>query len=288
VKIKLVNPNTTASMTAMLGVCARRVVAVGTEILETNPAMGPPSIESWYDEAMAVPGLLAEITAGERTGCDGYVIACFGDPGLLAAREIARGPVLGIAEAAMHVASMIAPNFSVVTTMARTRGMAWALAERYGMQRFCRSVRATEIPVLDLALPGSAARRQIVDECRRAMEIDGAESIVLGCAGMADLCADMSATLGVPVIDGVTAAVKMVEAMVGLGVVTAKRGEFAYPAAKTYTGVFAAQSPAERTARPPKRAVASAMVAPSFAGTEAGANPPRTASKTASTINVEA
>ena len=109
-KIKLINPNTTASMTAMMGECARRVAAAGTQIVAANPSMGPPSIEGWYDEALALPGLLAEIASGEVDGCDGYVIACFGDPGLFAAREVARGPVLGIAEAAMHAASLIAPS----------------------------------------------------------------------------------------------------------------------------------------------------------------------------------
>ena len=88
-----------------------------------------------YDEALAVPGLLQEIEEGERAGMDAYVIACFGDPGLSAARELARGPVIGIAEAAMHMASLVAPSFSVVTTLARTSGMAWHLAERYGITR---------------------------------------------------------------------------------------------------------------------------------------------------------
>jgi allantoin racemase len=169
VKIKLINPNTTGSMTSMMGDCARRVANAGTEIIAASPGMGPPSIEDWYDDALAVPGLLAEVAAGERAGCDGYVIACFGDPGLFAARELARGPVVGIAEAAMHAASMLAPSFAVVTTLGRTRGMAWHLAERYGMQRFCRSVRATEISVLDLAIPGrapgSSSSRSVVERC---------------------------------------------------------------------------------------------------------------------------
>ncbi len=242
-KIQVVNPNTTASMTAMIGECARRVAAPGTEIVATSPSMGPPSIEGWYDEAFAVPGLLAEIEAGERAGCDAYVIACFGDPGLYAARELARGPVIGIAEAAMHAASMIAPSFAVVTTLGRTRGMAWQLAERYGMQRFCRSVRATEISVLDLAAPGSRARRLIVEECRLALQIDRAESIVLGCAGMADLCAEIADSIGAPVIDGVAAAVKFAEALVALALSTAKGGEYASPIAKSYSGLLAPFSP---------------------------------------------
>ena len=233
-KIAVVNPNTTAAMTATIGDCARGVAAAGTEILAVNPPGGPPSIEGWYDEAQALPGLLAQIAEAQRRGCDGYVIACFGDPGLYAARELVRGPVVGIAEAAMHAASLIAPSFAVVTTLARTRGMAWHLAERYGMRRFCRSVRATDIPVLDLTEPGSRARRLIIDECRQALALDGAEAIVLGCAGMADLAADIAAAVGAPVIDGVTAAVKVVEALVALGLTTSKRGEFAAPLSKPY------------------------------------------------------
>ncbi len=123
-KIKLINPNTTQRMTEAMGRCAREVANAGTAVVAVSPTMGPPSIESHYDDALAVPGLLAEIAAGERDGFDGYVIACFGDPGLYAAREIARGPVIGIAEAAMHAASVLAPGFSVVTTLSRARA-AW-------------------------------------------------------------------------------------------------------------------------------------------------------------------
>jgi allantoin racemase len=248
VKIKLINPNTTRGMTEMIGSCARAVASPGTNVVATSPASGPPSIESWYDEALCLPGLLAEVSSGERDGVDGYVIACFGDPGLYAAREVARGPVVGIAEAAMHMASFIAPSFSVVTTLGRTRGMAWHLAERYGMRRFCRSVRATEIAVLELAEPGSNARQQIIAECRRAIDDDGAEAIVLGCAGMADLCDDVSRAIGAPVVEGVAAALKSVEALVAVGLRTAKRGEYARPLAKRYDGALASFAPLEATA----------------------------------------
>ncbi|SIT42423.1 Hydantoin racemase [Paraburkholderia piptadeniae] len=242
-RIKLINPNTTQRMTEAMGRCARSVVAPGTELVATSPTMGPPSIEGYYDEALATPGLLAEIEAGEREGFDGYVIACFGDPGLYAARELARGPVIGIAEAAMHAASVLAPGFSVVTTLSRTCGMAWHLAERYGMKRFCRNVRATDVAVLELDQPGSAARRIILDECRRALDEDGSDAIVLGCAGMAELCAEIEDALGAPVIEGVTAAVKWVEALVALRLATAKRGDYARPLAKRYDGEFARFSP---------------------------------------------
>lgn len=245
-RIKVINPNTTASMTEIIAAAARRVAAPGTEILAATSPAGPVSIEGHYDEAVAVVGMLEEVQRGEAEGCDGYVIACFGDPGLLAAREIARGPVLGIAEAAMHAASLVATGFSVVTTLGRTRVIAEHLVRNYGMEHHCRRVRAVELPVLELENPASGARARITEECRRALDEDGSGAIVLGCAGMADLTEAIGREIGAPVIDGVAAAVKLVEALVGLGLGTSKRGDLAWPIPKPYTGALAHLAPRPR------------------------------------------
>ncbi|GAB6897357.1 aspartate/glutamate racemase family protein [Kineosporia succinea] len=232
--VRVVNPNTTASMTATISRAARAVALPGTVVEAVNPDTGPASIESHYDEALAVPGLLAEIA---RAGADGHVIACFGDPGLDAARELASGPVVGIAEAAMHAASLLGRGFSVVTTLARTEGRAWDLARAYGFGERCRGVHSCEIPVLALETdPG--ARAVITSVCRRALETDGSDAIVLGCAGMADLCGEISAAVGVPVVDGVAAATVLVESLVRLGLSTGKLGEFARPPVKPYAGIL--------------------------------------------------
>ncbi|MQY24173.1 aspartate/glutamate racemase family protein [Nocardia macrotermitis] len=236
-KIRVINPNTTASMTAAIERCARAVAGPGTVVEAVTNTMGPASIESHYDDALAVPGLLAEIVKGEADGVDGYVIACFGDPGLYAARELASGPVLGIAEAAMHTASLLGRGFSIVTTLERTAPHALDLAERYGMSRSCRGVHATDIPVLELDDP--KARNVIAEECHAALARDGSDAIVLGCAGMADLCEYLTAETGVPVIDGVAAGTVMVQALVTLGLRKSGRGEFAAPPAKQYSGVLA-------------------------------------------------
>ncbi|MGD9528246.1 aspartate/glutamate racemase family protein [Pseudonocardia sp.] len=239
-RILIVNPNTTASMTALIGECGAVAASAGTVVDAVTPSMGPASIESHYDEALAVPGLLAEIARAERESrADAYVVACFGDPGLDAARELARGPVVGVAEAAMRTACYLGRGFTVVTTLARTAGRAWDLAERYGAGPFCRNVRSCEIPVLELEDPASAARARITDECRRAVAEDGCDAIVLGCAGMADLAADIAAEVGVPVVDGVAAAVRTAETLVALGLTTGSRGEYAPPPAKPYTGMLA-------------------------------------------------
>ena len=233
-RIAVINPNTTVMMTELMTDCARSVVDSSTQVVGVTNQQGPASIESHYDEALAVPGLLAEIVAGEKAGYDGYVIGCFGDPGLDAAREVAAGPVVGIAEAAMHLASMLGRSFSIVTTLGRTMGQAEHLVHRYGFRDHCRSIYACEVPVLGLDEPASEARKLVLDYCRRAVEHDEADSVVLGCAGMADFCHDLSEQVGVPVIDGVTAAVVLVESMVKLGLQTSQRSEYASPLPKTY------------------------------------------------------
>jgi allantoin racemase len=241
-RIRIINPNTTPSMTETIAEAARAVAAPGTEIVAITSQAGAVSIEGHYDEAMSIVGLVDAIN--QDPDADAYVIACFGDPGLLAAREIARGPVLGIAEAAMHAASFVATGFSVVTTLERTRVIAEHLVRNYGMEHHCRRVRATDIPVLELENPASKARAMILAECEKAILEDKSGAIVLGCAGMADLVRYLEAKLGVPVIDGVVAAVKLAEALVSLGLRTSKRGGYARPRAKAFTGMFAPFSPA--------------------------------------------
>ncbi|MEM9538260.1 MAG: aspartate/glutamate racemase family protein [Cyanobacteria bacterium P01_E01_bin.42] len=230
-KIKVINPNTTASMTEKIGIAARSVAAPGTEIIACNPQHGPVSIEGHYDEAMSIPGILEEVRSGELEGVDGYVIACFGDPGLFASRELATAPAIGIAEAAMHAASMISTRFSIVTTLSRTKIIAAHLLENYGMTKFCSRIRATDLAVLDLE-GDERAKDIILAECRLALTEDECGAIVLGCAGMADLADSISEELGIPVIDGVGVAVKFVEALAGVGLKTSKVGDLAFPLAK--------------------------------------------------------
>jgi allantoin racemase len=243
-RIRIINPNTTSSMTETIGEAAKSVANPGTEIVAVTSTAGAVSIEGHYDEAMSIVGLVDAINQDPEA--DAYIIACFGDPGLLAAREIARGPVLGIAEAAMHAASFVATGFSVVTTLERTRVIAEHLVRNYGMEHHCRKVRATDIPVLELENPASQARALILKECEKAISEDKSGAIVLGCAGMADLVRFLEAKLGVPVIDGVGAAVKFAEALVGLGLRTSKKGDLAYPLHKPYKGALAAYAPKAR------------------------------------------
>lgn len=168
VRLRIVNPNTDAAMTAGIDRAGRKVAGPGTLVETVRPSTGPASIESHYDEALPVPGILEVIrTAVREDTADGFVIACFGDPGLEAAREVAQGrPVVGIAQGAMHLASLTGRSFSVVTTLSRTEGRAWDLAHAFGFAGRCRSVRSCEIPVLELDDPGSDAARVVTAPVR--------------------------------------------------------------------------------------------------------------------------
>lgn len=234
--IHLINPNSTASMTAQALESALLVKHDHTHISAANPSDTPVSIEGGADEAMAVPGMLAEIRKGEVLGVDAYVIACFDDPGLHAAREVARGPVIGICQAAIQVAMTISRRFSVITTLPRSVVIIEDLVSDYGADRHCRKVRAIDLPVLALEEDSYKAEQLLLREIERAKAEDGAEAIVLGCAGMSSLCDRLKEATGVPVIDGVTAAVKMAEALVGAGYATSKVNSYDYPRVKSAPG----------------------------------------------------
>ena len=229
-KILVMNPNSTVSMTDKIVESARRVASPGTTVVAaTGEPPAPPSIQGHHDEAMSVPGLIARLRQAEAEGLDGVVVACFDDPGIGACREVFSGPVLGICEAAVTAASMISTSFSVVTTLPRSVPVIEHLVHGYGLSHRCRRVRSAEIPVLSLEEEGSQAREKVRAEILRAVKEDRCEAVVLGCAGMADLTEWLTEETGVPVIDGVTVATRMVEALIACGLKTSKVGAYAAP-----------------------------------------------------------
>ncbi|WP_041772206.1 MULTISPECIES: aspartate/glutamate racemase family protein [unclassified Psychrobacter] len=228
-KILVMNPNSTTSMTDKIVESARQKASAGTTIIGASGTDSPASIQGHHDEALSVPGLIKRLQQAEQEGIDGVVVACFDDPGIGACREVFSGPVIGICEAAVKAASMISTSFSVVTTLPRSVAVIEDLIHGYGLSHRCRKVRSAAIPVLALEEAGSGAREKVRDEILRAVREDNCEAVVLGCAGMADLTEWLTAETGVPVIDGVTVATRMIEALVGCGLKTSKIGAYAVP-----------------------------------------------------------
>lgn len=225
INIALVNPNSTAAMTEKCVVAAQSVLGPGTTVTGCTPQDSPLSIQGYRDVAAATMPMLDLIQ--EHQDKDAFIIACFDDTGLDAARCITDKPVIGIGEAAFHMASFISCTFSVVTTLRRSVPGIKNNLRSYGLDRRCAGVRASEIPVLDLEQKDPATLQKLHQEIEAALEQDQAEAIVLGCAGMVDLMEELEKCYGVPVIDGVTAAVALAEAAVRYGLKTSKIGGYA-------------------------------------------------------------
>lgn len=248
-RILVINPNTTEAMTRDIEAEARRYAHPETELEATSPAWGPASIEGHFEEELSAVATL-ETIAERGHEFDGIALACYGDPGLYAARELSPVPVVGIAEASMLMACMVAHTFSVVTILPRFRPALEDVVRRYGLDERCASVRSTSLAVLDIERDPDAARREIAAEGQRAVAEDGAEAICLGCAGMGPLDKAVEAEVGVPVIDGVAAAVKMLEGIADYGIATSRVAAFKAPEPKELKGesdvlgAFAARAPA--------------------------------------------
>ena len=231
-KVLLVNPNSTREMTDAIARTARALSGPGIEVMAVTARGTPASIEGYADEARAVPAMLDAILEAERQGAAAHVIACFDDPGLDAARAVASGPVVGLCEAALIAAGRVAKRFSVVTTLPRAVPIIEDLAGRYGCGRSLRRVHAADIPVLDLETDPDRALPLIAAKIRQAVEQDGAEAVVLGCAGMSAHLELLSCDAGVPVIDGVGFAIRMAAGLAGTGLMTSKPGAYAVPRLK--------------------------------------------------------
>jgi allantoin racemase len=212
-------------MTAKIAAAARGIARSDTQIVATNPADAPASIQGYLDGAACFAGLEKEVRRAENY--DAIVVACFDDTGVDALRCTVDVPVIGIGEAAYHAAAMICTKFSVVTTLSRSVAVLEANLLRYGLDRKCGRVRASDIPVLKLEEGDETTIDRIRCEIEAAITEDGAEAIVLGCAGMTDLMSRLSDEFHLPVIDGVTCGVTMAEALVSSGLRTSKKRTYA-------------------------------------------------------------
>jgi allantoin racemase len=241
-RILVINPNTSEEMTQDIGREARQYARPDTEIETVCPTWGPRSIEGHYEEELAAVAML-EVIRERASEFDGVVIACYGDPGLAAAREISPVPVVGIAEASMLMACTVAHSFSIVTVLPRVRPLLENRVRLHGLESRCASIRTTPLSVLDCERDPEAAGREIVKAARLAIDEDGAEAICLGCAGMGPLDKTVEAQVGVPVLDGVACAVKLVEGLVDYGLSTSRAAAFKEPEPKEIVGYSPAGAP---------------------------------------------
>lgn len=231
-RIAIINPNTTAAMTDTVLTFARTTARPDTELIGITPAVGVASIESHIDEVHGALSVLTEVERLESsddptaTRPDAYVIACFGDTGLPGAREAAAGPVVGMTESALATAAVIAHRFAIITMPERTREQSDRVVRSLGLEHRC-TVRTVDEPVAEVENGSLHLLDRFVTEGRLALAEDHAEAIILGCAGLADLVGPLSAALGVPVVEGVAAAVSMAEGLLAQGLGTSRASTWA-------------------------------------------------------------
>ncbi len=231
-RILLINPNTSQSFTDKIQAIAEHYALPATQAVAVNPAYGPRSIESIYDELLSSAGTL-EIALEQKDSFDAFVIACYSDhPTVYALREVTGKPVVGIAEASMYVACMLGYKFSIVTTNDAWEPLLWDAVKHYGLAERCASVRTTGMAVLALEESEQATEALIEQAAKKAIQEDGAEVICLGCAGMSGLDKHLEERLGVPVVDGVVAALKVLEGLVSYGIRTSQHRAYNRPARK--------------------------------------------------------
>ena len=210
-RILLTNCNTTTAMTESIAAQARATARSGTEIVGVTPEWGPPSCEGWYDSFLSAAAVLEAVRQHEEP-FDALVMAGFGEHGRQGAREIVSVPVLDITEAAAHSACLLGGRYAVVTTLAATFPLIEASLRDAGCWNQCSGLYATGLEVLELDVDADRTVSLFMHEARRALAA-GADSVVLGCAGMSSLRGRLRDELDVPVVDGVSAAVALAEAL---------------------------------------------------------------------------
>ncbi len=194
----------------------------------TDLECGPTSIESAYEEYLSFPETMKKTIQAEKDGFEGVILGCFGDPGLVALREMVSIPVVGPGETAMHVAALLGRRFSIVTVLESVVPSLERLARIVGLDQNLASVRAVDIPVLELRKKIKSSTRRMMEESQKAIRRDKADVIVLGCMSMAfmEVSDKMQESLCIPVVNPALAALKVLEGLVIAGLSHSKK---AYP-----------------------------------------------------------
>jgi allantoin racemase len=234
-RLGLINPNTDRGHTASMSKAIDDALPPGGEVSALAVSRGPRSIESAVDETFAAAEVLRAVQANR--GYDGYLIACFSDPGLHAVREITSAPVVGIGEAAYRAASLVARRFAVITTLRRGIPDIEDAVDAAGLARQCAGVLALEIPVAEQGAEFPATTQAIVELGRQAITQFGAGALVLACGGMSEATDAVTEATGVPATNGVVIGALTSYALWRAGMHTSKQGAYAPPEEIPYDGM---------------------------------------------------
>ena len=235
-RILLLNPNTTQAVTDLLLAAGQPAAAAGTELIPLTAARGVPYIAT-RAEAQIGGAVALEMLAEHHRGADGAIIAAFGDPGLMGARELFDIPVVGMAEAAMLTACMLGRRFAIVTFATALGPWYQECVELHGLTGRLAGIRMLDGVFRSISDVQAEKEALLVDLANRAVTEDGADVVILGGAPLAGLAEKVADRIPVPVVDQIVAAVKQIEALVTLKPRKATAGTFRRPGAKDTTGL---------------------------------------------------
>ena len=203
--ILVVNPNTSAEMTAAIDRMAREAAGACANVVTRRSLHGPHTIEGPLDAALGVAGML-EVVGAYPDSFDAVVVACFGDPGVEALRLLVRVPVLGIGTASFTQAAFIAPRFAIVTPTVGSPERYAAVTAALGLTTQFVGTYQTPLAVADFESGDPAVVEILVFHAQQAVK-DGADCLLFGCAGIADQIRDIEERVGVLCIPSVAAGV---------------------------------------------------------------------------------
>jgi allantoin racemase len=219
-KILLINPNTNQDATLSISEGIKKYISPRTKIECTNPTDGPQGIDTLLDISIAQIEV-AKIVAKNRDNFDAFVIACGADPGLDVCRQITDKPVIGIAEAAMHFACFLGYKFSMIASLEEEIPLVQELVDHYGLTEKLSSIRCIKMSTAELEDREEMFTR-LAEASKIAVEQDHAEVIVLSGSVMIGSEKKLSKRIGVPVVVGAIAAVKIAEILIDYGQATSK------------------------------------------------------------------
>lgn len=235
-RLLIINPNISESVTALIEAEARRTAAPGTELTMKTAPFGVAYIETRF-EALIGAYATAQVAAEHVDGHDAVIVAAFGDPGLGGLREALPVPVLGLSESALASACLLGHRFSIVAISQRISAWYREVVEANGLIGRLASIRALDQPLAGIGNVQTDHAEALRALCERAVNEDGAEVIILAGAPLAGLARAVRGELPVPVVDGVSSAVRHAETMVALAPGKARSGSFAPPPVKANAGL---------------------------------------------------
>ena len=235
-RILLVNPNISDSVSDLIRAEASRSASPGTQVEVLTAPFGVAYIETRF-EALLGGYAAAQLAAEHHAGYDAVVVAAFGDPGLPALREVMPIPVTGMTEAALASAHLLGHRISIIAISQRIQAWYREVVEGYGFGGRLASIRALDRPLSSIGGVQQEHAQALKALAERAVAEDGAEVIILAGAPLAGLARSLHGQLPVPVVDGVSSAVRHAETLAALRPGRALRGSFAPPPAKPHRGL---------------------------------------------------